>query len=179
LKKTLVLLAIATLCLWTTSHALIGFGVRAGTGSLGSSGGSQSALLLGAHVDFTALPMIGLEACVTYWSKSQDFSTGKTTSTLIPLEGTALYKISLPGSPITPYVGAGLGLYMGNTKFQPQVGSDTTVTSNKFGIHGAAGANFKLPTMPLSFGVQGKYAAIFSDPSSHLFSIVGLVTYNF
>jgi len=188
LKKTLVLIAILTLALWATSHAIIGIGVRAGMGSYGN-GSSKSGLLLGAHVDFTALPMIGLEASATYWPKKEESTSGSYKTTLnysvISLDGTAKYKISLPGSPLVPYIGAGPGLYMTKVKSEtspapppPAVASwDTSQT--KFGIHGALGANLKLPTMPVSFGVQGKYALIFSDPGSHMLSIVGLLTYNF
>jgi len=196
LKKTLVLLAILTLALWATSHAIIGIGVRTGLGSYGTSdkdsikGSSESGLLFGAHVDFTALPMIGLEASATYWPKSKTVDVPvntkvKTSYSVISFDGTAKYKFSIPGSPITPYIGAGPGLYMSKTKVEwtpPRptpypASTDTSVT--KFGIHGALGANLKLPTMPVSFGVQGKYALIFSDPGSHMLSIVGLMTYNF
>lgn len=196
MKKTLVLLAILTLALWATSHAIIGIGVRTGLGSYGTSdkdsikGSSESGLLFGAHVDFTALPMIGLEASATYWPKSKTVDVPvntkvKTSYSVISFDGTAKYKFSIPGSPITPYIGAGPGLYMSKTKVEwtpPRptpypASTDTSVT--KFGIHGALGANLKLPTMPVSFGVQGKYALIFSDPGSHMLSIVGLMTYNF
>jgi len=203
LKKTLVLIAILTLALWATSHALVGFGVRAGLGSYGTSdqtirtasgrdstiaGTSESGLLFGAHVDFTALPMIGIEGCATYWPKSKEETVGnwryKTTYSIISLEGTAKYKISLPGSPLVPYIGAGPGLYMAKVKsevtppapYQPTSAEDS---DSKFGIHGAAGANFKPPMMPISFGAQAKYSFIFSDPKSHMLSIVGLMTYNF
>lgn len=203
MKKTLVLIAILTLALWATSHAIIGIGVRTGLGSYGTSdktyknhagadsivaGASESGLLFGAHVDFTALPVIGLEASATYWPKSrtdkQVLYTYKYTYSIISLDGTAKYKFSIPGSPLTPYIGAGPGLYLSKTKVEqtplPQQGSGTSETSqSKFGIHGAVGANLKLPTMPVSFGVQGKYALIFSDPGSHMLSIVGLMTYNF
>ena len=189
MKKTLVLLAILTLALWATSHAIIGIGVRTGLGSYGSSGTSESGLLFGAHVDFTALPIIGIEASATYWPKSKtDRVLGtsyKTTYTVISLDGTAKYKFSFPGSPITPYIGAGPGLYMSKLKKEQTpppagTGSGTTESSeSKFGIHGAVGANLKLPTMPVSFGVQGKYSYILSDPGSHMLSIVGLMTYNF
>lgn len=190
MKKTLVLIAILTLALWSASYAVIGIGVRGGFGSWGSSqsgSSSQSGPLIGAHVDFTALPIIGIEVSGTYFWKSQTTTIPgyslKTTYSLIPLEATGMFKFSIPMSPITPYVGAGPGLYISKTKFEytpanPLIANfDTTVT--KFGIHGAVGANFKLPALPLSFGAQAKYAAIFSDPSTHLFSIVGLVTYNF
>jgi len=192
LKKTLVLIAILSLTLWSASHALVGFGVRAGLGSYGN-GSSQSGLLLGGHIDFTALPMIGLEASGTYWSKSKDTTatitgtnyTIKSSVNLISLEGTAKYKISLPGSPLTPYIGAGPGLYFAKATGEyspvppPPLQAKTETSDSKFGIHFAAGANLKLPTMPISFGVQGKYALIFSDPGSHMLSIVGLMTYNF
>jgi outer membrane protein W len=196
LKKTLVLIAILTLALWATSHAIIGIGVRTGLGSYGTSdkdsikGASESGLLFGAHLDFTALPMIGLEASATYWPKSKTVDVPvntkvKTSYSVISFDGTAKYKFSIPGSPITPYIGAGPGLYMSKTKVEwtpPRptpypASTDTSVT--KFGIHGALGANLKLPTMPVSFGIQGKYALIFSDPGSHMLSIVGLMTYNF
>lgn len=189
MKKTLVLLAILTLTLWSASYALVGIGIRGGFGSLGSSQSgstSQSGPLIGAHIDFTALPMIGVEVSGTYWWKSQtitytDGVSTKFTYSLVPLEATAKYKFSIPMSPITPYVGAGPGLYIASTKAAstPALASDSTISNTKFGIHGAVGANLKLPLMPLSFGVQGKYAAIFSNPSTHLLSVVGLVTYNF
>ena len=205
MKKTLVLLAILTLALWATSHAIIGIGVRTGLGSYGTgdktiknaagadsvtvAGASESGLLFGAHVDFTALPIIGIEASATYWPKSKTVrvvgTEYKTTYTVIALDGTAKYKFSIPGSPITPYIGAGPGLYMSKLKNEQTpppsgTGSGTTESSeSKFGIHGAVGANLKLPTMPVSFGVQGKYALIFSDPGSHMLSIVGLMTYSF
>jgi opacity protein-like surface antigen len=195
LKKTFVLLAILTLTLWTTSHAIIGIGVRTGLGSYGTSdkdsvqGASESGLLFGAHVDFTALPVIGLEASATYWPKSKTVTivgtNYKTSYSVISLEGTGKYKFSFPGSPITPYIGAGPGLYMSKVKVEitpPPAGTGpgtTESSESKFGIHGALGANLKLPTMPISFGVQGKYALIFSDPGSHMLSIVGLMTYNF
>lgn len=205
MKKTLVLLAILTLALWATSHAIIGIGVRTGLGSYGTSdktyktaagadsivaGASESGLLFGAHLEFTALPMIGLEVSATYWPKSKTVDVPvntkvKTSYSVISFDGTAKYKFSIPGSPITPYIGAGPGLYMSKTKVEwtpPRptpypASTDTSVT--KFGIHGAVGANLKLPTMPVSFGIQGKYALIFSDPGSHMLSIVGLMTYNF
>ena len=204
MKKTLVLLAILTLALWATSYALIGIGVRTGLGSYGTSdktyknhagadsivaGASESGLLFGAHVDFTALPIIGIEASATYWPKSKTVSVVntkyKTSYSVISLDGTAKYKFSIPGSPLTPYIGAGPGLYMSKVKVEVTpppagTGSGTTESSeSKFGIHGAVGANLKLPTMPVSFGVQGKYALIFSDPGSHMLSIVGLMTYSF
>ena len=195
MKKTLVLLAILTLTLWTTSHAIIGIGVRTGLGSYGTSdkdsvkGTSESGLLFGAHVDFTALPVIGLEVSATYWPKSKTVTgpiyTTKTTYSVISLEGTGKYKFSIPGSPLTPYIGAGPGLYLSKAKVEwtppppsPQPAS-VEDSETKLGIHGALGANLKLPTMPVSFGVQGKYALIFSDPGSHMLSIVGLMTYNF
>lgn len=189
MKKTLVLIAILTLASWTASHALIGIGVRTGLGSYGSSGTSESGLLFGAHVDFTALPMIGIEVSGTYWPKSTTVTgpvyNTKTTYSVISLDGTAKYKFSIPGSPITPYIGAGPGLYLAKAKVEwtppPPSPQPATVedSDSKFGIHGAVGANLKLPTMPVSFGVQGKYALIFSDPGSHMLSIVGLMTYNF
>jgi opacity protein-like surface antigen len=195
LKKTLVLIAILTLALWSASYAIIGLGVRAGMGSYGTSdkdsvkGTSESGLLLGAHVDFTLLPIIGLEASATYWPKSKTVSgpvyKTKTTYSVISLEGTAKYKFSIPGSPLTPYIGAGPGLYLAKAKVEwtppPPSPQPATVedSDSKFGIHGAVGANLKLPTMPVSFGVQGKYALIFSDPGSHMLSIVGLMTYSF
>ncbi len=189
MKKTLVLLAILTFALWATSYALIGIGVRTGLGSYGSSGTSESGLLFGAHVDFTALPVIGLEASATYWPKSTTVSgpvyKTKTTYSVISLDGTAKYKISIPGSPLTPYIGAGPGLYLSKAKVEwtppPPSPQPATVedSDTKFGIHGAVGANLKLPTMPVSFGAQAKYSYILSDPKSHLLSIVGLMTYNF
>jgi len=205
LKKTLVLIAILTLALWATSHAIIGIGVRTGLGSYGTSdktyknaagadsivaGASESGLLFGAHVDFTALPMIGLEASATYWPKSKTVDVPvntkvKTSYSVISFDGTAKYKFSIPGSPITPYIGAGPGLYLSKRKVEwtppppsPQPAS-VEDSETKLGIHGAVGANLKLPTMPVSFGVQGKYSYILSDPKSHLLSIVGLMTYNF
>jgi opacity protein-like surface antigen len=198
LKKTLVLLAILTLTLWSASYAIIGLGVRVGMGSYGysaktSTGAdssiSESGLLFGAHVDFTALPIIGIEVSGTYWPKSKTVTgpvyNTKTTYSVISLEGTGKYKFSIPGSPITPYIGAGPGLYLSKAKTEwtpPRPTPFPTSEENsatKFGIHGAVGANLKLPTMPVSFGVQGKYALIFSDPSSHMLSIVGLMTYSF
>ena len=195
MKKTLVLLAILTLTLWTASYALIGIGVRTGLGSYGTSdkdsikGTSESGLLFGAHVDFTALPVIGLEVSATYWPKSKTVTgvvyNTKTTYSVISLEGTGKYKFSIPGSPLTPYIGAGPGLYLSKTKTEwtpprpTPFPTSEEYSATKLGIHGAVGANLKLPTMPISFGVQGKYALIFSDPGSHMLSIVGLMTYNF
>lgn len=182
MRKILVLAAIAVLGVCSTSYAVVGLGVRAGMGSFGD-GTSTSSFLFGAHVDLTALPMIGAEISGTFWSKSEEatvFSiTTKTTTSIISVDGTAKYKFSIPGSPIAPYLGAGPGLYF--TKGKAEITNYPTVETSetKFGIHGAGGVDFKIATMPLSIGAQVKYAAIFSDPGTHLLSVVGLVTYNY
>lgn len=204
MKKVLIIsIAIFALSL-STSYALITIGVRGGFGQYGTSdktittgtttttikGISESSFLFGGHIDITALPILGIEFSATYWPKSKSWDSTiatkrhsfKNTYSVISLEATGKYKISFPGSPITPYIGAGPGIYMSSSKKEVTpvlTGYPVDKSETKFGIHGAAGIDFGIPGTKLSFGAQGKYAYILSDPKSHLLSAVATVGFGF
>jgi len=178
-----VALAVTILVLFSCSQAIAGLSMGARAGFSGYSAGetSESAPVFGAYVKYT-LPLLGfgIRGGVDYWSKTYGEDPAELKWSDITVSATGLYPFSLPGSPVVPYVGAGVGLHMFKTEFdfgipglEPEDASDTY-----FGIHGVGGAEFMVNPM-LSVFAEGKYGVIFSEgESTNVWAVVGGVGYH-
>ena len=168
-----------------TSHALtgLGLGLRAGTLSMDDPNTEESVdgmTMVGGHLKIGTLPIIDLEVSGEYAWKDYDYTLpiegvgeqrAEVTYHHFSLNGSAKYAVSLPASPVRPYVGAGLGMhFIGSSVKLPDVGYevplDEDFTESKTGLHGLAGLSLSLPLFPLEMFAEGRYAAIFTKDKS-------------
>jgi len=178
---------LATLLLLSggTSYALtgLGFGLRAGTAKLEDPNTEEDMdgmTMFGAHLKVGTLPIIDLEVSGEYAWKDYDYTLSiegvgeqraEVTYHHFSLNGSAKYVVSVPASPVRPYVGAGLGMhFIGSSVKLPDVGYevplDEDFTESKTGLHGLAGLSLSLPLFPLEMFAEGRYAAIFTKDKS-------------
>jgi hypothetical protein len=178
-----VALVVTILGLFSCSQALAGLSIggRAGFSGYSEAETSESAPVFGAYVKYT-LPVLGfgIRGEVDYWSKTYGEEPAEFKWSDISISATGLYPFSLPGSPVVPYVGAGVGLHMYKTELdfgipgvEPLDGSDTY-----FGVHGVGGAELMVNPM-LSVFAEGKYGVIFSEgESTGVWAVIGGVGYH-
>jgi hypothetical protein len=136
----------------------IGLGIGVGGGiemMVPDEGETQNFIAIGGMVDFSlpGIP-IGLRGGFEYAWKSID--DVKYTDMIILLAGQ--YNVSLPGAPMSFYIGAGGQLCMGSSDIPDSEGA------TDFGFLAYAGANYSMGMMGI-FAEVG-YGMIFTDPES-------------
>lgn len=170
MKKGLIILALLIPCLMM---AQISFGVRAGMAKPEDIDMTWSA---GLWLGYQVMPKLAVGVEGDYWSKSEEGTILGVTysSSLTDIAIAAVGKYALVDAPVKVSLGAGLGMHM--MKAEATVGSISVSTSeSKFAAHGLLEIGY--PINPnLSIIGQGKYAMIFSDPSTYvIYGTVGIV----
>jgi hypothetical protein len=148
----------------------IGIGVHGGIDLMVSSAEdaeTQTYPAIGGLVDFS-LPGIplGLRGGFEYAWKSE----GDVTATEMIALLAGQYNVTLPGAPISFYIGAGGQMAMANS------GIEDAETVTDFGFLAYGGANYNMGSMGI-FAEVG-YGMIFSDPSLTHIPIRGGIKFN-
>jgi len=161
MKRLLILLPITFLflTLGSTSFAQMMLGPKGVGAFLGYVNPEHvdATLGFGAVVDMgTLTPMLGLDLEILYWSKSEGPSDRKISWRDIVLCAHARYRFSLPGSPVKPYMGGGIGPHF--VKHENEQ-SGKSETDTKFGLHLLAGAEYEVSPKVAIFG-EWRYAIV-------------------
>lgn len=208
---------VLTVCLLvgaTSSEAItgLGFGVRGGLGGYGGdvfkeSGDVGSSILYGGHIKVGTLPIVDFYLNVEYFAKDEFYTKRYTKEKdgfdyeasvdfrdfSVSLDGKVnLY--SFPASPVSIYIGGGVGSHILNTDLATDIPEDAPTTvkaafelfrdKGKFDIHGLLGAKVNPPVVPLEFFVEGRYAFVMSENEEkyqenlNAMSVVAGVTFN-
>lgn len=195
-KAVAVLVALCVLCGVTSGEAItgLGFGIHGGYGSykgdvfryeIGGeefvSGDVGSAIQYGGHIKVGTLPVVDFYLNVDYFSKKEfyeySFKFGETEykrkidfqDLSISLDG-KLNLYAPPLSPLSIYLGGGIGTHLLNTEIGEQIPTDIPddyeeyfdffKDNGRIDIHGILGAKVNPPVVPLEFFLEGRYAFI-------------------
>lgn len=158
--KLSLFLALALTTMLAGSALAVGFSVGANAGMHGFTGdagdGLKSGLVFGVQGDYSINPMWSAGATIGY-SMSKHEDDGKLAQDLYPGGGltgeissdlkitqvglNAKFFPPMTGSPIAPYLTAGVGMYMAKATWE--VGSyNENSDESDFGFRGGAGANY-------------------------------------
>ena len=164
--KRLLAVAVVMLTITAVSSAqlaLKGIGGAIGFASIsysGSTGGSQSGFLIGAHADLGEFTKdIEFFPDVQYFSTSKDVSGGTEKISDFAINANVHYNIAMEGM-LKPYVGAGLGYnslsFTGTANLGPFGSYSVTASDSRIGINLLAGVNYRLNDM-LTLVVEPRY----------------------
>jgi hypothetical protein len=163
MKKGLLIMALLIPCLMM---AQISFGVRGGVAD--PKGNDNMTYTFGGLFGYNVMPKLTVGVEGDYWSKGNGVST---TDIAIAAVG----KYALVEAPVKVSLGAGLGLHMWKSEVTV-AGITVSGSDNYFAAHGIFEVGY--PVNPnLSIVAQGKYAHIFSSPSSSyvIYGTLGIV----
>jgi opacity protein-like surface antigen len=131
-------------------------GAHGGYASYSCAGTSNGGMDFGVNANVSAGFLVSFQVFADYFTYSETFegTENEYKFTDIPIGVHMLYGVSLPGSPIKPYVGAGPSIHL--MSGESTVSGSTTETSDtKFGIGGVAGAEFNMtPKIGLFFELR-------------------------
>ncbi len=153
---TLMLIAASALPCGAAGLLGVAVGAHGGYGSYSGGGESNGGLDLGVNANVSAGPLISVQLFADYFTHSETIegTNAEVKFTDIPIGLHMFYGVSLPGSPIKPYVGVGPSIHLLSS--ETTVPDSTTETSDtKFGIGGVAGVELKMmPKIGLFFELR-------------------------
>ncbi len=173
-----LVLGLAIVSLFCYSQVFAGMSLGAGAGLSGYSAGetSESALIFGGYFEYP-LTMVGIRLGVDYWSKTYGEAPVEISWSDITISATGIYHFPLIGSPVTPYLGAGVGFHMFKMEF-PTILGDLSTSDSYFGVHGVGGGEF-MATPMIGLFAEGRYGTIFSEgESTNVWTVLGGLTYH-
>ncbi|MDH3217338.1 MAG: outer membrane beta-barrel protein [Candidatus Krumholzibacteria bacterium] len=189
MKRLAAITVLITMICPVTSRAIIGVSIGGKVGYanykgdiLPSSGDVGDAVTYGAVLEIGTLPVVDVELHANYFAK--DFLYAYDVAG-VPVSGEfefrdislhALVKknlIALPASPISLYVGGGIGWHLINTEVAKgaasvnpsQADNPFSLFSNnaKVGADGMVGVKIAPPVFPLAIYGEGRFGRIFTD----------------
>ena len=188
MKRLTAIVCLLVLCYPVVSHALVGvaFGGKLGyanyTGDiLPSSGDVGNALMYGAVLEITTLPVLDFEFHANYFSKDFTYAyavAGTPVSTEFEFRDfhiLAMVKknlVTVPASPFSLFVGAGLGWHLINTEVAKNAVNDPAAADTPFELfannakmsgHGLVGVKIAPPMFPLAIYGEARFGQIFTD----------------
>ena len=196
MKRLLLLIAVISMAYPSTSSAIVGvsFGASVGYANysgdiLPSSGDLGEGLQFGAVLEITTLPVIDLEFHANYFTKDFAYTYdvgGVPVSTDFEFRDVSVLALAkknlmpVPASPLSLYVGAGLGWHMMNTEVAKGALGNPAQADNPFGLlsntgkasaQGMVGLKIAPPVFPLAVYGQYRFGRIFADEAVNISEI--------
>jgi outer membrane protein W len=159
----LLLSVVLMLALASTAFGMMGLAVGAHGGYANYSAGdaSNGGLDIGVNANLSVPFVMSFQVFAEYFTYSESTEgpgpVVETKFTDIPIGLHMMYAISIPGSPIKPYVGAGPSIHLMKSEVTG-LGTDGDDSSTKFGIGGVGGVEYKfMPKLLLFFELRDHY----------------------
>jgi|GEM_PF-2505578 len=161
---SILLSAVLVLALASAASAIMGLAVGAHGGYANYSAGdaSNGGLDIGVNANLSVPLLFSFQVFAEYFTYSESTEGPgqviETSFTDIPIGIHMMYGISIPGSPIKPYVGVGPSIHIMSSEVTGLGVTDGDESSTRFGIGGVGGVEYKfMPKLALFFELRDHY----------------------
>jgi opacity protein-like surface antigen len=156
--------AVLVVALASGAFGMMGLDVGAHAGYANYSAGdaSNGGLDIGVNANLSVPLLFSFQIFAEYFTYSESTEGSdpaiETSFTDIPIGIHMMYAVSIPGSPIKPYVGAGPSIHIMSSEVTGLGVTDGDESSTEFGIGGVGGVEYKfMPKLALFFELRDHY----------------------
>ena len=158
-----LLSGVIVLAVASSAFGMMGLAVGAHGGYANYSAGeaSNGGMDIGVNANVSVPFIISFQVFAEYFTYSESTEgpgpVVETKFTDIPIGLHMMYAISIPGSPIKPYVGAGPSIHLMKSEVTG-LGTDSDESSTEFGIGGVGGVEYKfMPKLSVFFELRDHF----------------------